>query len=227
MDRVPSRPPGKNGKRRLVESVSDEFEGDSLNENKWELVPQYSLYALLNLPWSSYSPLYVKGISRVIVPGKVPLRRVDFWDLIFMARRLAFLEPISSVSHESAQALQRKEDADINSKDQGFGSPGGNQNDRVGAAPSKPSGNDDRKSSKSKRARRKPQYARRLVLEPVQGLYDRYVLQLDFNSLYSSFIQEFNICFTTLHLDENRNQDGRNAGVTLGPGNDVLERRTV
>ncbi|SCV03736.1 LAME_0H12816g1_1 [Lachancea meyersii CBS 8951] len=50
---------------------------------------------------------------------------------------------------------------------------------------------------------KKAKYQGGLVFEPEKGLHKNYVLVMDFNSLYPSIIQEFNICFTTVDRDPN------------------------
>lgn len=48
---------------------------------------------------------------------------------------------------------------------------------------------------------KKPKYQGGLVFEPEKGLHKNYILVMDFNSLYPSIIQEYNICFTTVNRD--------------------------
>ena len=51
------------------------------------------------------------------------------------------------------------------------------------------------KASKSKRDK----YKGGLVFDPKRGLWDKYILVMDFNSLYPSIIQEYNIDFKSVN----------------------------
>lgn len=84
--------------------------------------------------------------------------------------------------------------------------------------------------------RKKPKYSGGLVLEPKKGFYDKYVLMLDFNSLYPSIILEFDLCFTTtrhwepkeegVHIDlPAREKDHR--GILPNVIKQLLSRRKV
>ncbi|ESK87837.1 dna polymerase alpha catalytic subunit [Moniliophthora roreri MCA 2997] len=70
-----------------------------------------------------------------------------------------------------------------------------------------PEAQKDALKSKAKRDK----YKGGLVFEPKRGLWDKYILVMDFNSLYPSIIQEYNIDFTTVERiadeeDENGEQ---------------------
>lgn len=62
--------------------------------------------------------------------------------------------------------------------------------------------NGEQDTSKPAKAK-KDKYKGGLVFEPKRGLWDKFVLVMDFNSLYPSIIQEYNIDFTTVDKVEN------------------------
>lgn len=56
----------------------------------------------------------------------------------------------------------------------------------------------DRVDTRGSDKRGKAKYSGGKVFDPISGLYRSNVVVMDFNSLYPSIIQEFNICFTTI-----------------------------
>ncbi|EIW79037.1 hypothetical protein CONPUDRAFT_126817 [Coniophora puteana RWD-64-598 SS2] len=71
------------------------------------------------------------------------------------------------------------------------------------------------KASKAKRDK----YKGGLVFEPKRGLWDKFILVMDFNSLYPSIIQEYNIDFTTVE----RQVDDPDDKIPEPPSSDVAQ----
>ena len=78
-----------------------------------------------------------------------------------------------------------------------------------------PAEDEDDPSSSTKKTTggkaKRDKYKGGLVFEPKRGLWDKFILVMDFNSLYPSIIQEYNIDFTTVEGGE-----GDEVGFSFG-----------
>ena len=76
--------------------------------------------------------------------------------------------------------------------------------------------NEDGEESSKKTKGKRDKYKGGLVFEPKRGLWDKFILVMDFNSLYPSIIQEYNIDFTTVEPVEDEVRYSDSFGTTVG-----------
>ncbi|CAD6579577.1 MAG: DNA-directed DNA polymerase alpha catalytic subunit pol1 [Alectoria sarmentosa] len=72
--------------------------------------------------------------------------------------------------------------------------------------------------------KKKDKFKGGLVFEPEKGLYDKFILVMDFNSLYPSIIQEYNICFTTVDRSDQSEDDEKVPDVPVDQNQGILPK---
>lgn len=112
------------------------------------------------------------------------------WLLLHQFHKIKYIKPEKYTSKEK-RALQDKIKKLTGNND--------DSNNNITTEQQDDNDDNDNTVKRSSKKRGKPQYSGGLVLEPKKGFYDKYILLLDYNSLYPSIIQEYNICFTTIN----------------------------
>ncbi|KAF8884051.1 DNA polymerase alpha catalytic subunit [Gymnopilus junonius] len=107
--------------------------------------------------------------------------------LLHEFHRLKYICPDKTFGKKSVHV---KEEPEADDEDDAAGGGGGNGGKKGGAKP------------------KRDKYKGGLVFEPKRGLWDKFILVMDFNSLYPSIIQEYNIDFTTVEpVEDDENGD--------------------